>query len=126
MDELVPSLGTIVFEVEVPEDNRLCSIKNMFIKWFMDILQIPRSRVSSNVKFSNYEDGKNIAILRILGKDLLGLLATKILSVVGEVVGEYELSYLTHDRLDSLNKMHGWRVVAVWSNLDLATMTRTS
>jgi hypothetical protein len=98
-----------VFEVEVPEDNRPGSIKKMFVKWFVEILEITPAEVSSHVQFSEYEDGKDIANLRIKGKGLLGSLASKILSVVED----YELSYLTHDRLDSLHKMHGWRVVAV-------------
>jgi hypothetical protein len=91
-----------VFEVEVPKDNRPGSIKSRFVKWFMEILEISRSDVHSHVSSSEHEDGKNVACLRVCCKRLLGSLACKILSAVGE----HELSCLTHDRLDSLNEAH--------------------
>jgi hypothetical protein len=96
-----------VFTVVVPDDDLPGSIKNMFIEWIRAIWGIPLTQqVYVSFKSSEYEDGKDIACVSIYSKQWLGLLASKILAVVGE----YELSYLTHDRMESLTQMNQWHI----------------
>jgi hypothetical protein len=94
------------FEVIVPEDNKPGSIKSVFTCWFMVLLGIPLSKIKIRWEESEYANGKNIAYLRIYDRRVLGLLASKILSVVTG----YELTYLTHDRLDC-SEQNAWLLV---------------
>jgi hypothetical protein len=52
-----------VFQVEVPKDDRPGLIKNGFVKWFMEILEISRSNVHSHaVSVSEHEDERTLLV----------------------------------------------------------------